>query len=158
MKIRIAVVAAVFLAGTVFGQNEHVLLSAARWHKSDVSEKTSYVLGYSQGYGEGWQAGQTYAVVVTNAMKSDAKQKKAADDVADSYFRSANPAIFDTPTIGQITDAMDTFYSDVNNAPVCWKSAMQVVALSLAGNSWPDPFIASIRVSDSKSGCGLPIK
>ena len=59
----------------------------------------------------------------------------------------------DSVTVGQIRDAVDTFYADFRNAPVCWSHAVFSSFQSLRGSAPDDKFLNSTRKDDATSGC-----
>ena len=56
-------------------------------------------------------------------------------------------------TVGGIETAMDAFYGNYRNAPVCWKDALQFSIWSLSGAAPAEQELDSARKRGAESGC-----
>jgi len=56
-------------------------------------------------------------------------------------------------TVQKIEDAVNSFYGDYRNAPVCWGQAVQFSIWSLNGNAPTDQEVETARKHGADSGC-----
>jgi hypothetical protein len=56
-------------------------------------------------------------------------------------------------TVGELEGALDTFYNDYRNTPVCLNEAILFATASLAGNAATDPELETARKKGAEGGC-----
>lgn len=102
-------------------------------------------------------------MILSNLLNSKAKAKPSSANAKLNHFMATRiQAERDDITgmgknqqtnTGQIGQAMDAFYSDYRNAPVCWGDALKFSIMSLDGDAPSDQDLDIARKSDAQSGC-----
>ena len=134
--------------------SDQLELDAARWReygKRDELARSMFVKGYRDGYAAGNSAMEKITVVLTKDNPPDAAKRKL---VAPQSLRLAEMLnLKNNVTVGKIANAMDSFYGDYRNAPVCWKTALQFSVWSLNGDAPAEQELDSARKFDAANGC-----
>jgi hypothetical protein len=142
-----------FAVGWAFGQQN---LSSSKWAeygKADKFARMMYLKGYVDGYNDGDSAMEKIAGILMKGNPPDSATKKL---VTPQVLRMAQVAGFGKNhniTVGGIETAMDAFYGDYRNAPVCWKDALQFSIWSLSGAAPAEQELDSVRKRGAESGC-----
>jgi|ERR1700674_298152 hypothetical protein len=147
---------AVFGAGWCFGQTQHGN-DGNSWHTLPPVAHTFYVNGFNDGYVSALlQAG--VLSVAKNAPETESSMKPAERKSYEENLRWAKRIVpFElggTPkTVGELEGALNTFYSDYRNIPVCLDEAMLFSLSSLAGNAATDQELDAARKKGAESRC-----
>jgi hypothetical protein len=153
-QIAIACCCGLLLAvGWAFGQQN---LSASKWAeygKADKFARMMHLKGYLDGYNDGDSAMEKIASVL---MKGNSPDPATKNLVAAQVVRIAQVAglgVNHNITVGGIETAMDAFYDDYRNAPVCWKDALQFSIWSLNGDASTEKELDAARKHGADDGC-----
>ena len=147
---------AVFSAGWCVGQTQHGRNDGRSWHILPPAAHTFYVKGFSDGYQDAlMQAG---ALALQKAAPEQASSFPPAERKNYQEFSRWGKRIvpfFGGPpkTVGELEGALDTFYSDYRNTPVCLDEAILFSAASLAGNAATDQELDAARKKGAVSAC-----
>ena len=146
-KLVFALYACAFFAGgwlAGFAQSEYQH-NAATWKTLTTFEKALYVNGFHQGYSSGADAEELLA---------DSRvpgPKRAMVETMDRDLRGDGPN--KRVKVGDLANAVSTFYGDYRNASVCWNQALTLSAIATNGDTVTDEMLNNLRASSAKSGC-----
>ena len=145
---------AAFGAGWCVGQAQHGN-DGNSWHVLPPVAHTYYVKGFSDGYGLALLHGGVLAVA-KNAPETVSSMKPAEMKDYQETLRWAKSIVpfqlHGSPkSVGELQGALDTFYSDYRNTPVCLDEAILFSLASLAGNAAADQELDAARKNES--GC-----
>jgi hypothetical protein len=145
----VAVCACIFLGGFAGGWaagNSKAVVSynGQYWHEVSDSAKLFYVRGFSTGYQD--------AVATKEALagKSLNDAQRALLMRTDRYMSAKEAGHHN---IGEITNAVTTFYGDYRNASVCWEPAVTFSVMSVYGNPPSNEELARARQGSAGGGC-----
>ena len=147
---------AVFSAGWCVGQTPHGS-DGNSWHTLPSAVRRFYVAGFSQGYA--FAVGQT--TVLTIAKNTPEKmssmtpaQKKYYEEIL-RWAKRMVPFEFTEQhnRVEKLESALDTFYDDYRNMPVCTDDAILFSMASLAGSPATDQELDAARKKGAESGC-----
>jgi hypothetical protein len=146
----------VFCTGWCVGQVHHGN-DGNSWHKLPPVAHTFYVLGFSHGYASAILHAGALAIA-KNAPESVSSMTPAGKKDYDETLQWARRiAPFElhgaTRTVGELEGALDTFYNDYRNTPVCLDEAILFSIASLAGNAAPDRELVAARKNGAEGGC-----
>jgi hypothetical protein len=154
-KITVAVCCViVFFAGWTFGQTTGGGNNGANWKTLTAFEKSIYALGFSRGYGEGFEEAAAAAIVSIQSQRPlpvfTPEQKKKFSELA---AQARDHAYIGKAAIGQIIATVDTFYGDYRNMPVCWNDAVLFSSVSLEARAPTQESLEAARKSGAETGC-----
>jgi len=115
--------AVLFFSACCFGQQRDDVLRGAAWQSYSEQFKGGYITGYISAMG--------YASVTTCMSIKDAEAHKACFSHAQDYD-------FDSITVGQLLNGINTFYKDFRNFQVPLTMAMSLVRDEIRGRSEQD--------------------
>jgi hypothetical protein len=144
----------IFLAGWAFGQ---MTLDASEWNqlgKLDSLAQTAYVRGYTQGYGDGESAMEQITAGIFKGKVDDSVMKNTTRTPQMNHtFQMIGLGSNREITVTKIVDAMNLFYGDYRNAPICWRNALQFSVWSLNGDAPTDQDLDAARTRGANGGC-----
>jgi hypothetical protein len=151
---------AVVSAGWCFGQTRHGNdgNNGNSWRTLPSSTHAFYVAGFTEGYALAL-VHEEVLIAAKNAPEKVPSMTLAQKKYYEETLRWAKrivPFKFagGTPKpVEQLEGALDTFYSDYRNMPVCWDEAMLFSLASLAGNAATDQELDAARKKGAESGC-----
>jgi hypothetical protein len=152
MKKLAAIAVCFTLLGHAWGQHDFSF-SGASWKALDPASKVGYIHGYLDGYGRGRLEEEMIVDYVITPRISKSPSPEEQEELRDLQKVQEIGVLPDSVTIGQIGDAVDTFYADFRNAPICWSHATFSAFQSLRGSAPDDKFLDSTRTDDAKNGC-----
>jgi hypothetical protein len=148
--------AAILMASSAFAQTGYVSLDGLLWAKSEVADRTFWLVGYDDGF--------TNALKLAASMKSETDKERPAPKTSSEriHLRNIQRYAVEIPQIlsnRAILDEMTLFYKDFRNTPACWADAEPVAELALTVGAPSEADLDSLRSEDAKSGCGkFPVK
>ena len=136
--------------------SDQLELDAARWREYGKRDelalaRSMYVKGYRDGYAGGDSAMEKITAVLTKDNPPDAAKKKLVAPQTVRLSEMLN--LKNNVTVGRLQSAIDSFYGDYRNAPVCWKTALQFSVWSLNGDAPTEQELDSARKFDAGNGC-----
>ena len=121
---KLAVAALCFaLLGHAWSQHEFSF-NGASWKALDAGSKIGYIHGYLDGYGRGRLEENMMVDYVITPRISKSPSPEEQEELRELQNLQQVGVLPDSVTVGQIRDAVDTFYADFRNAPVCWSHAV----------------------------------
>lgn len=152
-------VVAAFCFGILFAcglaSAQKALSDSSAWTeigKTNSFARTTYLKGYLDGYDDGVEA-MTQIDVVQNNPPPSSMAKSIAAPVSRHVDEMTGSGRNSAVTLGQIEDAMSTFYNDYRNAPVCWRDALQFAVWSLNANPATEGDLDLARKRGAESHC-----
>ena len=124
------VVAVLLLFASCLGQQESVLTGSA-WKGYSEQFKGGYVTGYIEAMGYAQISSAGTCMWIDNPKDRNARASKACISNAQSFD-------FDSITVGQLLNGMNTFYKDFRNLQVPLTMAMRLVRDEIRGRSEED--------------------
>jgi len=117
---------------------------------------TFYVTGFTDGYQEALMEAGALALQKNSPEKASSfppAERKNYEEFLQWGVRII--PFFDGPprTVGELQGALDTFYSDYRNTPVCLDEAILFSAASLAGNAATQQELDAARKKGAESRC-----
>jgi hypothetical protein len=157
MRRLIAVASVViFGVGWSLGQAQHKN-DGNGWHILPPAAHTYYVKGFSDGYASALL--QTVALTAEkNASEKVSSMKPAEKKDYEETLKWAKrivPFELQGPpkSVGELQGALDTFYGDYRNEPVCLDEAILFSVASLAGNAATDQELEAARKKGAQNEC-----
>jgi hypothetical protein len=160
----LAVFALLFTGGWVLGRTQtNFSEDGPGWRAAPEDARLFFVDGYSQGFRNGrvsdmsdWNVRlirATGAHQITTKQWSDIQAWKIdpPSSLADKMLWAgwATTKI----TTGEIEEGVNRFYAESANQGICWGEAFTIVSNSLAGVTFSDVEVGSIRSTAAKNGC-----
>jgi hypothetical protein len=146
---------AVFSAGWCFGQARRGN-DGNSWHVLPPVAHTFYVMGFSEGYQDALMQGGSLALEHNTPEKASSfppAERKNYQELL-RWGKRIVPFFGGPPkTVGELEGALDTFYIDYRNTPVCLDEAILFSVASLAGNAATDQELEAARKKGGESGC-----
>jgi hypothetical protein len=147
---------ALLAAGWCFGQAQHGS-NGNSWHVLSPAAHTFYVKGFYNGYASA-SVQMGALTIAKNAPEKVSSMKPAERKDYEEALRWAKliaPFMFNGPprSVGEFEGALDTFYSDYRNTPVCLNEAILFSIASLAGNPATNQELTAARKAGAESGC-----
>ena len=142
-----------FCAGWVFGQNAAgPKYDGSAWNNlrnMDVLAQTLYTSGYVDGYRRGSIADWVIHGSGKPAPLDNSKITRLKIESDDLNGLGKNRRV----TVAEVQEAMDAFYNDYRNAPVCWDDALVVSVESLNDDAPTEQELDATRKANAKTGC-----
>ena len=146
---------AVFSAGWCFGQAQRGN-DGNSWHVLPPVAHMFYVMGFSEGYQDALMQSGSLALEHNTPEKASSFPPAERKDYQEllRWGKRIVP-FFDGPpkTVGELEGALDTFYSNYRNTPVCLDEAILFSVASLAGNAATDQELQAARKKGAVSSC-----
>jgi hypothetical protein len=147
---------ALFGAGWCFGQAQHGN-DGNGWHTLSLVARAFYVNGFAEGY----RSGMIHSAAVATAERAREKVLSMTPDEKKVYEENLRwgrrmiPIVLAKPptTVGDLEGALDTFYGDYRNTPVCWDQAILLAVSSFGGNAATDQELDTARKKGAEQGC-----
>src|SRR6266446_5892267 len=134
----------IFGVGWCFGQTQY-RNDGNRWHVLPPVAHTFYVKGFTDGYASAMLHGVALAIA-TNAPEKVSSMKPAEIKNYEENLRWAKKIVpLESKPIKEFEGALDTFYSDYRNVPVCLDEAMLFSLASITGNAATDQELDAAR-------------
>ena len=122
-----------------------------RWHALPPEARAFYVKGFTDGYAFATVQGGALAISM-NAPEKASSLKSAEIRDYEANLRWAKRIVpLGSKPIKEFEGALDSFYSDYRNTPVCLDEAMLFSLASVAGNAATDQELDSARKKGSGS-------
>jgi hypothetical protein len=134
-----------FVGGWALGNSKAIFTHNGHyWQELTDTQKLLYVRGFSMGYQD---------AVATKEVLAGKSLSDSQRELLSRIDRYLSGKAEGSHKIGEITNAVTTFYADYRNVSVCWEPAVTFSVMSVYGNPPTVEELAHARQGSAKGGC-----